>query len=120
MLDTLTVSTAVIILVSKFWDCLSTALHITHPNQESNPFARKWMKRFGINTVIWGIFTLSVLVLSLALYLLYTRYNTPYYKTVFILVGTLISLIQFSVAHTNTTKKLNFITRMLLWIYSRR
>ncbi len=120
MLDTLIVSTAVIIIVSKFWDCLSTALYITHPDQESNPIARKWMERLGINTVIWGIFGLSVVLLSLVLYLLFTRYNTPYYKTIFILVGTLISLIQFSVAHTNTTKKLNFITRILLRIYSRR
>ena len=108
------------IIVSKFLDCLSTALHITHPNQESNPFARKWMERLGVNTVIWGIFALSLVVTTLVLYLLFTRYNTPYYKPVFVLGGTLISLIQFSVAHTNSTKKLNFITRILLRIYSRR
>ncbi len=106
-----------LIILSKYLDCYTTSIQITAISQERNPLARRIMKRFGVRTTIWGIFVLSIIIVSISVWFLFSYYNTTIYKTLFILIGLLVSIAQFAVAHTNKTKRLNIFTRLLLKVY---
>lgn len=108
-----------LIILSKFLDCYTTSVRISSAGQERNPFARKLMKRFGIQNVIWGIFVLTILIVLFTLWMLLTYYDSLIYKLLFVFAGLFISIIQFAVAYTNNTGKLNTITKFLLRRYSK-
>ncbi len=107
------------IILSKFLDCWTTSTQITNPNQERNPFARKLFRRFGNQTVIWVIFTLSIMIVALSLWILFEYYNTTFHKSLYIFIGLIITLTQFAVAHTNKSRKLNFFTKILMKQYGK-
>jgi hypothetical protein len=92
-------------------------MQITSISQERNPIARKIMKQFGIHATIWGIFIISVIIVSVSVWLLFVYYDTTTNKTLFIIIGLLVSISQFAVAHTNKTKRLNIFTKLLLKAY---
>lgn len=103
-----------LMVFSKFLDCYTTSSKITTITQEKNPLARKLMTLFGVHTTIWGIFGLTILIVVLSVWLLKTFCNTTIYKVVFIHLGILVSVTQFAVAHTNWSKRPNFLTKFLL------
>lgn len=119
MLNFIVFLTAVLIIFSKFLDCFTTSVRINSVGQERNPIARKLMKRFGIQNVIWAIFVLTILIVSLTLSMLLTYYDILIYKLLFVFAGLFISIIQFAVACTNKTGRLNTITKFLLRRYSK-
>lgn len=102
------------IITSKFLDCYTTSSQIAAITQEKNPIASKIMERIGIQTTIWGFFGLSALIVSISVWSIFRFYDTLLYKSLYVILGLFISLIQFAVAHTNQTKRLNIITRFLL------
>lgn len=119
MMNFIVYLTAGLIILSKFFDCYTTSVRISSAGQERNPIARKLMKRFGIQTVIWAIFVLTILIVFLTLWILFSYYNDLIYKLLFVFAGLFISIIQFAVAYTNKTGRLNTITRFLLRRYSK-
>ena len=119
MIDFLVFVISLLIVVSKFFDCWTTSTQITHPNQERNPLARNLFKRFSSQTVIWGIFVLTVLIVGISIWILFTSYNTDLYKIIYLIIGVIVTMAQFAVAHTNKTKRSNFITRILMKRYSK-
>jgi len=108
-----------LIVSSKYFDCYTTSIQITSVNQERNPIARNIMKIFGIHTTIWSVFGLSIIIVGLSVWLLFTFYNTSFYKALFVSFGTFITFTQFAVAHTNKTKRLNLFTKILLKKYTK-
>lgn len=118
-MDVLVIVISALIVLSKFFDCWTTSTQITNPKQESNPIARYLFVKFGSQTIIWLIFVLTILIVWISLWLLYTYYNTIIYKFLFLVVGIIVSTAQFAVAHTNKTRKLNFFTKLLLARYHR-
>ena len=106
-----------LIILSKYLDCYTTSIQITSISQERNPLAKRVMKQFGVHTTIWGIFVLSIFIVSVTVWLLFTYYYTTIYKTLFIIIGLLVSIAQVAVAHTNKTKRLNIFTKFLLKVY---
>ena len=106
-----------LIIVSKYLDCKTTSSQITNVEQEKNPFARALMRKFGINVVIWGVFFLVIIMVAFSVYLLFNYFNTTFYKIFYVILGLIISFFHFAIAHTNQTKKLNFITKYLAKIY---
>lgn len=106
-----------LIIISKFLDCYTTSIQITSLNQERNPIARKVMKKFGIHTTIWTVFGISIVIVGISIWLLFAFYNTVPYKISYIFLGAIVALTQFAVAHTNKTKQLNLITKILLRYY---
>jgi len=106
-----------LIILSKYLDCYTTSIQITSISQEKNPLAKRIMKRFGIYTTIWGILAFSITIVILSVWFLFAYYDTTIYKTLFIIIGLLVSTAQFSVAHTNKTKRLNIFTKLLLKVY---
>lgn len=118
-IDILVVVISGLMVYSKYLDCKTTLKHLRHPNQEGNPLARSLFIRFGSHEIIWIIFGVTILIVAISLWLLYAFYNTVFYKSWYILVGLIISIVQFAVAQTNNTQQLNFITKRLLRIYSK-
>lgn len=119
VMDTFVIAMSVAIIVSKFFDCWTTSVQITNPSQERNPIARNLFKRFGSQKVIWGIFGLTILIVGISLWFLFTIYNTNIYKALYLIIGLIITIAQFAVAYTNKTRKLNFVTRILMKRYSK-
>ncbi|MBV6474452.1 MAG: hypothetical protein JPMHGGIA_02761 [Saprospiraceae bacterium] len=103
-----------LIIFSKYLDCYTTSSQITSVNQERNPLARKIMKRLGVHTTIWGIFGLTIIIVLVSIWLLFSFYDSTFYKIIFIAIGLFVALTQFAVAHTNKTKRLNIFTKFLL------
>lgn len=103
-----------LIIASKFLDCYTTSTQITTVAEERNPLARKAMKQFGVKTTIWIIFGLTILIVGVSIWLLFSFYDATFYKVIFIAIGLFVALTQFAVAHTNKTKRLNMFTRFLL------
>lgn len=108
---------AALMIVSKFLDCWTTLKKIKSPYQEKNPIARKLMLQLGTKTVILLIFLLSVIIVVTALLPVRFYDSTIFYQVAFVVIGLIISYVQFSVAHTNHTKRSNQVTRFLLKRY---
>lgn len=108
---------AIMIIVSKFLDCYTTSSQIVSICQERNPLARKIMKILGIQKTIWGIWSLSIIIVGVSVWLLLNFYNSTFYKTIFIVLGLIITITQLAVVHTNKSKKLNIFTKFLFKKY---
>ena len=114
LLNILIAIVSILIIFSKFLDCQTTARRITNPMQEQNPITRGLMLRFGTMNVIWAIFIISFLIVLFSLWLVFGVYTSNFHKLTFIIAGIFVSLVQFAVAQTNKTMKLNVITKFLL------
>lgn len=110
---------SILIIGSKFLDCYTTSTQITSLRQEKNPRARKMMQRFGIQTTIWTVFGFTILIVGLSVWLLFTSFNSIFYQVIYVILGVVISWMQFAVAHSNHTKRLNAFTRYLSKRYSK-
>jgi len=119
MINYLVYSVAFVIILSKFLDCWTTSTQITYPNQERNPMARNLFNRFGSQTTIWVIFGLTILIVGISLWLLFSYYNTNLYKSLYLLIGLIVSIAQFAVVHTNKTQRFNFVTKILMKRYGK-
>ena len=118
-MDLFVIIVSILIIGSKFLDCWTTATQISNPNQERNRIARNLFKRFGSKKVIWGIFGLTILIVVISLWFLFKIYNTNIYKLMYLLVGLILTIAQFAVAHTNKTRRLNFVTKILMKRYNK-
>jgi len=109
----------IFIILTKFLDCWTTSRNISHLTHESNPIARRLMKKLGIQQTIWLTFFITILIVSLSIgYLNYFCQDTSC-SILFIMVGLIISFIHLAVAYTNTTKKINPITAFLFYIFKK-
>lgn len=114
--EILLISTASLIVITKFFDCYTTQKYLSTPYGEKNPIARKFMIKFGVNKVIWGIFIFTVIITWITLYGSY-YYQSLLYDVGFIILGVIVTAVQTAVVHTNYTGKVNLITKQLLRIY---
>ena len=102
----------ILLVISKLMDVLSTLSRIRSVNVESNPIARGLMQKMGIKTSVWLIFLVSLTIILIAGSIALSF--GILYQVFFVLMGLLVSIVQFSVAHSNWTGKGNLITRYLL------
>lgn len=99
LIDLLILAVSAVLIISKFLDCTTTHKYIKQ-SQETNPIGAFFMQLFGRKTAIWAIFTFVLLIVgaSVAYYFLYPNL---FYGISFVLLGTIISVFQFAVAHAN-------------------
>jgi hypothetical protein len=121
-MDLLTIFTLVAsgaIIITKWFDCQTTAQRISGIGMEQNPIARVLMRRFGISGTIWGIFVFVILyVTALQSYIL--LFNPPtYIKAGYLFYGAIVATVQCATALNNHQGRPNAITRVLLIITSR-
>jgi len=103
-----------LIIISKFFDCYTTLVRITHYTQEKNLLARRLMKKYGIKQVIISIFIINLIIVGISLYLMLFIYNTLFWQIIYIIISLVISILQFAVSHTNHTRKLNIFTKWIM------
>ncbi|MFP6686764.1 MAG: hypothetical protein VB934_18730 [Polyangiaceae bacterium] len=100
------------LLITKGLDCWTTLRGVT-ARTETNLVASRLMRRFGVRATVWIVFALACTVIATGASLAHVH-GGPGVQLGYILVGCLISLIQFAVAHTNYTGRWNFITTRVL------
>lgn len=102
---------AVLLLITKLADAVTTMHCLNSSAQETNPFARHIMGRIGSGKAVWFIFALAavIIVASLAVAL----HSGPLMQAAFIAVGFPIAIVQAAVAHCNWTGRNNRITRQI-------
>ncbi len=102
MINILILVSGVLLVVSKFFDCLTTTRGINKRgiNGEKNMIARNLMQKFGAKQTIWGIFAFT-LILSITLVFESIRSESLLYQSGFVSLAIFISIIQFYVAYLN-------------------
>lgn len=119
ILDFFVFFSAFLVVLTKFFDCFSTALRIQSIHDEQNPIARKLMNKIGVNTTIWLVFFVYILIVLLSIFLLFYCYNTTFWKALFITLAFLISVIQAAIAHSNYFGKFNRISTIILILFNK-
>jgi hypothetical protein len=109
--------TSALVLISKFFDCYTTHVGVTHPSQELNPRARRYMEKYGVKSTIWIVFCVCAIVVIGSTYATIQWYNHLFFTVPLCLINCVLAFTQSAVAHTNATKRLNFFTRFLLERY---
>ncbi|MEP6262012.1 MAG: hypothetical protein ABJ092_10575 [Gillisia sp.] len=114
-MDIMIYITAALLIVSKFLYCYTTRVRIGgNIDLENNQLAHRIMKAISINETIWLFFLIAVVIIGLSTFLLF-RMNAGFlYQLAFVIIGLLITLVQFAVAHNNYYRKGNMITGFLL------
>lgn len=117
--------TAAALILTKFFDCLTTHRRLPSIDAELNPLARKVMLRLGPRATIWMAFAVTVVIVAVVWWpvLRVVRDGAGpialLYGSAFVLLGLAISVIQGAVAWTNHTGRMNRITARLAAIFTR-
>lgn len=98
-----------LLVVTKLCDVASTAQKIGHSSAETNPIARRMMMRVGTTRAIWIVFVLALIIIGIAGAAAVAGGNLM--KSLFVVVGVSISIIQGAVAHCNWSGHDNAITK---------
>lgn len=98
-----------LLVATKCCDALSTAQRIDRATNETNPFARRLMRRHGTLQAIGFVFVLSMLVIGITTWSAIVGSNTV--KIAFVFLGLAISYVQAMVAASNWTGRDNAVTR---------
>lgn len=105
------------LVVTKLCDVVSTLQKIEHSTGETNPIARGLMARLGTDYAVWGIFLLSLFIIGLSSSIAVT--SRLLMQVLFVFVGSLIAVIQASVAHCNWSGRDNLVTRGVRILHAR-
>ena len=120
ILDGLVILTAALLIVSKFLDCYTTDVGMggskENISNERNPIGRFLMKMLGVRGAIWGVFAFTVIISVWIAYECITEKHALY-TVGFIVLGVVISMMQFDVARCNMNGKRTFFTRGLEKVY---
>jgi len=108
---------ALAVVISKYLDVWSTLRKLESPRDEKNPLAAYLMKKWGIKWTVWGIFALVIVIVAYALLYTLVIEDTPQVKCAFIIIATLIAIVQASVVASNLSGRLNPVTQWLMKIY---
>jgi|3_EtaG_2_1085321.scaffolds.fasta_scaffold37304_1 hypothetical protein len=117
ILDFLIGLTAGHLIWTKLADC-TTTLHGVTAASESNQFAARMMRRFGVQRTVWAVFAVVCTIVAAATYVAVTSDHLAM-KVVYVVLGNAIAIIQGAVAHTNMTHRWNAITRAVLYVHVR-
>lgn len=100
-MNIIVIITALLAVLTKYLDCLTTSTRIRSVNFERNPLARKLMNLFGIQNTIWVIFVLEFVIIG-AFITPVINSNSIYEKSSFIVIMIIISIVQGLVAWNNS------------------
>jgi len=104
---------SVAVILTKWFDCISTLKKIQGIQMESNPIARALMYRLGIRGTVWFAFAVAVIVTVLSqLYVqLWTEHQA--WDWAYVFTGLFTAVIQGATALNNYQGKPNFITLLI-------
>lgn len=112
IVNSLVVIVGALVIYTKLLDCVSTIKFVKSFSSESNKIAKFFMKKYGFKNTIWGVFFFTLLVVVLSVWNIIEETNILR-KLIFVIIGLIVSLFQFSVAKFNRTKKMNWLTKVV-------
>jgi len=99
-----------LVIYTKLLDCVTTVKFVKSSSSESNKIAKFFMKKYGFKNTIWGIFIFTFILVVFSVWNVFEA-KEFLSKLLFLLIGLIVSIFQFSVAQFNRTKKMNWLTK---------
>jgi len=106
-----------LLLITKAADIITTALRITHHDQEKNPWARRLMKRHGIGAGIAAVGVMFLITWFLLMAVVWLT-DIPVVSYLFLAGALTVSAVQAGVAYGNYTGRPNIFTRAMLRLFA--
>ena len=113
MIEYLTYIVSVAIIITKFFDCITTQRKIRGIGMELNPIARVMMQRIGIKETIWLIFAVTIIITILCQVWIQIQTESILWDYCYIVTGTFTAIVQGATALNNHQGKANMITKKL-------
>ena len=113
MIAYLTYIVSAAIIITKFFDCITTQRKIRGIGREMNPIARVMMQRIGIKGTIWLIFAITIIVTILCQVWIQIQTESILWDYCYIVTGTFTAIVQGATALNNHKSKANLITKTM-------
>ena len=101
------------IIITKYFDCITTQRKIKGLGMEMNPIARVMMQRIGIKETIWLIFAATIVITTLCQVWIQLKTESIFWNYCYILMGTFTVIVQGATASNNHLGRPNMITKQL-------
>lgn len=111
MIEYLTYIISAAIIITKFFDCITTQRKIRGISMEMNPIARVMMHRIGIKGTIWLIFAVTIIITILCQVWIQIKTQSILWDYCYILIGTFTATVQGATALNNHFGRPNLITK---------
>ena len=102
-------------VITKVCDCHTTVKYLC-PSTECNPIGKRMMRRYGMKVATWAIFVIACLELAFWTGVVLWA-DTTWVTAVLTGYVTLGAVLQGGAAHTNSTGRINIVTRPLIKAY---
>ena len=119
MIEYITYIISAAIIITKYFDCITTQKKIRGIGMEMNPIARVMMQRIGIKGTIWLIFAISIIVTILCQVWIQIQTESILWDYCYILTGTFTAIVQGATALNNNQGSPNFVTKRLFYLLRR-
>ena len=119
MIEYITYIVSAAIIITKYFDCITTQKKIRGIGMEMNPIARVMMQRIGIKGTIWLIFAISIIVTILCQVWIQVQTESILWDYCYIVTGTFTAIVQGATALNNHQGSPNFVTKRLFYLLRR-
>ena len=113
MIEYITYIVSVVIIITKYFDCITTQRMIRGIGMEMNPIVRLIMQRIGIKGTIWLIFVITIITTMLCQLWIQLITESILWNYGYILTGSITATVQAATALNNHQGKANVITKQL-------
>ena len=111
MIEYITYIVSAAIIITKFFDCITTQQKIRGIGMEMNPIARVMMQRIGIKGTIWLIFAVTIVITILCQVWIQLTTESILWDYYYMLMGTFTAIVQGAKALNNHIGRSNLITK---------
>ena len=108
------------IIITKYFDCITTQRKIRGMGMEMNPIARTLMQRIGIKGTIWLIFVITIITTILCQLWIQFKTQSILWDYGYILTGSITATVQAATALNNHQGKANLLIKQLFRLLSKR
>ena len=120
MIVYLTYIVSAVIIITKYFDCITTQRKIRGIGMEMNPIARVMMQKIGIKGTIWLIFGITIITTILCQVWIQLTTESILWDYGYILTGSITAIVQAATALNNHQGRPNFVTKQLFRLISKR
>lgn len=120
MIAYLTYIVSAAIIITKYFDCITTQRKIKGIGMEMNPIARVMMQRIGIKETIWLIFGITIITTILCQLWIQLKTESILWDYGYILTGIITATVQAATALNNHKGRPNIVTKQLFRLISKR
>ena len=119
IVEYLTYIVSAAIIITKYFDCITTQRKIKGIGMEMNPIARTMMQKIGIKGTIWLIFVITIITTILCQLWIQLKTQSILWDYGYILTGSITATVQGATALNNHQGRPNLITKQLFRVLSK-